>query len=211
ERLLAEGDAVLAVEEAVVGGEEDQRVVELASLAQRLDDRADRLVDREEGLPALLPVLPDRSDLALVEQRPAPDRERLVGDVGLVERRRHRQRLVREGVTVPGRGRRRADEGVVRIGWFAGMRGEERDPEEERLLVRRAATDDLVCLVAQKIGLIAGRLLGRTVRRQLPVLVRRVAVVAVRRVVDEPVTVARLRMNLGRVPCPVLVQVLAET
>ena len=41
---------VLAIEEAIVGGIDDEGVVELASLLQRIDHRLDEIVDRLQGL-----------------------------------------------------------------------------------------------------------------------------------------------------------------
>ena len=105
---LPVGNAVLAVEEAVVGGEEDERVVELAGLAQRLDDRGDGLVHRHQCLAPLLPVFLDRCDPPRIEQRPLPDHPRLVGHVRLVEARRLRQRRAFQRVMVARRRNRSA-------------------------------------------------------------------------------------------------------
>ena len=46
-------DAMLALHEAVVRGEDHVRVVELARAAKLLDDLLDALVDGQERLPAL--------------------------------------------------------------------------------------------------------------------------------------------------------------
>jgi hypothetical protein len=167
---LAVDDAVLAVEEAVVGGEEDQRVVELAGLAQRLDDRADGVVDREERLPALLPVLPDRRDLALVEQRAATDEERLVGDVGLVETR---------AASAAARSRRRLGSAAQATamngssgsaGWpSCGARNATQRKNGCGSGARRRMISS--ALSRKEVGLVAGRLPVLAVGRQLPVLV----------------------------------------
>ena len=57
-------DPVLAVEEAVVGGVDEERVVELTGRLQRTDDRGDALVDRQQRLQALAVVLRDPCDAA---------------------------------------------------------------------------------------------------------------------------------------------------
>ena len=129
------GDAVLAVEEAVVGGEEDQRAVELARRRERLDDACDGLVHGEERLEPLPVVLGDARDARRAEQRGgAAHAGGLVRDIGLVEGRRRRQRLVREAVAVAWRRhRRRLVARVVGVARPARVRRQERDVEEERL------------------------------------------------------------------------------
>ena len=54
---------MLAVEEPVVRGEDDVRLVELAGRGQPVDDLADGLVDGEQRLETLLVVLANRGDL----------------------------------------------------------------------------------------------------------------------------------------------------
>ena len=58
--------AVLAVEEAVVGREQDQRVVELTGGAQRGDDLGDPFVDGEQRLES--PAIPS----VIAATRPGP-------------------------------------------------------------------------------------------------------------------------------------------
>ena len=53
---LAADQAVLAEEEAVVGGEEDVGVAQPVQLAQRVDDLFDPVVDRAQRLELLLVV-----------------------------------------------------------------------------------------------------------------------------------------------------------
>ena len=203
-------DTVLAVEEAVVGGEEDERVVELAGLTQCLDDRRDRFVHGHQCLAALLPVLLDRRDPACVEQRPLPDHPRLVGNVRLVEARRFRQGRAFQCVVVARRRNRSAElRRIVGLTGRAGVVAEERNPEEERPL-RRAAPDDLVRLVPVDVGLVARRLRGRAERVQRSAFVERVVVVAVGRGIDGAVPLAPAGWDLRRVLAAVAVEELAE-
>ena len=96
-------EPVLAVEVAVVGGVDDQRVVELARRPQRLDDLLDALVHRQQRLQLTAVLALDVGDLAGAQAWEVPDLGRLVGDVGLVEVRGLRQRLGVERMGVAGR------------------------------------------------------------------------------------------------------------
>jgi hypothetical protein len=91
---------MLTVEEAVVGGVDDQRALELARRAQRGDDVPNRLVYGKQRLEPLLVVLTDRVQPCGPDQGTIADRRRLVGDIRLVERGRGGQRLGHEGVPV---------------------------------------------------------------------------------------------------------------
>jgi hypothetical protein len=95
---------VLAVEVAVVCGEEQVGVVELAAPAQRLDEPAHALVHREQRLELAAVLALDLGHALGRQPGHALDLRRLVGDVRLVEAGRARQRLVVERVRVP-RGR----------------------------------------------------------------------------------------------------------
>jgi len=82
---LAADQAVLAEEEAVVGGEEDVGVAQAVQLTERVDDLFDAVVDRAQRLELLLVV-----DLVgvLDARRQVfgfADERRLVADVALVE------------------------------------------------------------------------------------------------------------------------------
>ena len=130
---LAGLNAVLAVEEAVVGGEQDQRVVELAGGAQRADDLGDPFVDGEQRLEPLAVLLGDRGDAPGTDDGPRPDPARLVADVRLVEGRRDRQRLGREAVPMPRSRHRSGQVGrVVRLARAAAVGRKVGDVEEER-------------------------------------------------------------------------------
>src|SRR5207247_10157349 len=85
----------------------------------------------------------------------------------------------------------------------------EGDREDEGAL-RRAAPDDLVCLVPVDVGLVAGWLRRCTERVQRAALVERVVVVAVRRRIDGTVPLAPARRDLRRVLAAVAVEELAE-
>jgi hypothetical protein len=98
------GHPVLAVEEPVGGGEDEQRPLELPGLRKRGDDPLDALVEREQRPQLAAVAAGDLGDLGLAQQRQIADPGRLVGDVGLVEVRRPRQRLVAEGPAVADRG-----------------------------------------------------------------------------------------------------------
>ena len=74
EQHLPVGHAVLAVEEPVVRGEDDVRLVELAGRRQPVDDLPDGVVDREQRLEPLLVVLANRGDPRGAQQRPVADR-----------------------------------------------------------------------------------------------------------------------------------------
>ena len=108
--VLTLADPVLAREVAVVRGEDQIGVVELALVLERVDDRRDPLVDREQHLePRPAPAL-DLVQLPLAEHRQPPQEARLVADVLLVLARRLRQRHAGEGALVA----RRGDVGRVR-------------------------------------------------------------------------------------------------
>ena len=104
---------MLAGEHSVVGREHDHRVIELAAAREGIDDRADRVVDREQrGEPAAI-VARDPRDVVGGKTRMAANELRLVGDVALVERRRLRGRRVREAVRVARRRDRRLLAGAL--------------------------------------------------------------------------------------------------
>ena len=111
---LAPLDPVLAVEEAVVGGEDDQGVVELAGAAQRVDHLADTRRRRTAATRACSGNDGSSARIAIAaDQRPLADAEGLVGGPALVEARRARQAAAVERVGVAGR-RLRRDRAVAR-------------------------------------------------------------------------------------------------
>ena len=99
--------AVLAPEQAVVRGEDHQRVVESPRVLERVEQSSDRPIDRLQR-----PVLVDPEGV-LVGRAVGPERDhrlhvrRLVRDIRLVEGRRPPGRQVREEPFVFGRGDRR--------------------------------------------------------------------------------------------------------
>ena len=109
ERLVGEDvladEPVLTQGVAVVGGEDDDRVVQLADAAQRLDERLDGPVDRLEGTEA--GAVLGRDDVRVGEPTVA-EGAGLVEDVALVEgcRVEGRGNGVVEAALVPGRGGR---------------------------------------------------------------------------------------------------------
>ena len=117
---LAAGEAVLAVEEAVVGGEDDVGVAQPVQGAEGVDDLLDAVVDRAQRLQRLLVVDAVGMDVGWREVRGFADEARLVVDVALVEALRAAvgERGADEGVVVAGRrlGPGRAAEVPVRGG-----------------------------------------------------------------------------------------------
>ena len=99
---LAAGEAVLAVEEAVVGGEDDVGVAETVLGAERVDDLLDAVVDRAQRLERLLVVDAVGVDVFQREVGRFADEAGLVVDAALVESLRAavRQGGVEEGVVM---------------------------------------------------------------------------------------------------------------
>ena len=208
---LADLHAVLAVEEAVVRREQDQRVVELALGAQGVDDPHDGLVDGEQRLEPLLVVLVDRGRTRGVDRRQRLDEARLVGQVALVVGGVRRQPLAREAVDVPRRRRGRDEPGrVVRVGRAAAVGREECEREEERRARVAHPPDDRQGALGVVVGRVVDRVAVEPVLVEQPVLVQRVAVEEVRRRVDRRVPLAPAERHLRGVADPVLVQELAD-
>ena len=88
------------------------------------------------------------------------------------------------------------------------VRGEERDPQEERLSRGRTTAHDLHGLVRVDVGLVRRRI--PAVLHERPVLVHRVAVELVRGVVDRAVPLGPAGRDLVLVEVAVPVQVLAD-
>ena len=173
-------------------------------------DLRDRVVDGEQRLEPLLVVLPDRVDPRGADQRAVPDRGRLVGDVGFVERRRHRQRLVRRSGSCRGA---RAKASRARSGrrHRAGRPSAERGTRRHMKNGRGSAAWREIRSTARPrldVGLVVGR--GIAELDEVPVLVDLVVQVAVGRRIGRAVPLAPARRDLTRVPGAVLVQVLAE-
>ena len=82
---LAAGEAVLAEEEAVVGGEDDPGVAQAVHGAERVDDLLDAVVDRAQRLQGLLVVDAVGVDVFGREEGGFADEAGLVVDVALVE------------------------------------------------------------------------------------------------------------------------------
>ena len=82
---LLKDDPVLAVEQAVVGGEEDRGVVELAEVAKLADHAADPAVDAGQRGERAPPALAKRLDRGLMQQASEGDPGGLVVDRALVE------------------------------------------------------------------------------------------------------------------------------
>jgi hypothetical protein len=78
-------DAVLAVHEAVVGGEDHQRVAQLAALAQGGHDLGHGVVDGQQRLQLLPVVLLDPREQGRGQARAMAHEGRLVGHRLLVE------------------------------------------------------------------------------------------------------------------------------
>ena len=195
---LALAHTVLAVEEAVVAGEQDQGVVQLARGLQPADDGGHRLVHRQQRFEALLVVLLNRRHARRREQRPALHEGGLVAHVGLVERRGLRQAHGREGVRVPrSHGGCGLAGGVVGLGRLTGVRRQEGHRHEEGLVRRGGRRDQLVRAPGEEIGGVELGLVGRAVGTQRSVLVDRVVVEGVRRGVDRPVPVVEAGRHLG--------------
>ncbi len=199
---------MLAVEVAVVGGVDEQGVVEVALGLQRVDHLLDTIVDRQQRL-ELAAVTPlDGGDLTLVERRQATHSGRLVGDVGLVEVGGGRQRLGGEGVRVARRWLRRP----VAVGGWVGVRvraGDVRrrvgEPEKERTRLRRPAVEEVDRLPGQHVLLEVTR--SMAVAGQDAVVVQGVVVDLL--VVWRHHVPLRPARRLQRL-VPVLVQVLAD-
>jgi hypothetical protein len=67
---------------AVVGGEDDVRIVEFAARRQCINDLLDALVQRLQGLQSGLVLEIDGGDLGIGQQWEVPDRRRLVAEGG---------------------------------------------------------------------------------------------------------------------------------
>ena len=201
------------MEEPVVGGEHDQRVVELAPRLERVHDGADGVVDREQGLQLLAVVLGDGLLRDSAEPFAARDDVGLVAHVGLVERRVARQPRRAEEVAVVRRGggglqRRR----VVRLDRRAAVRGGQGQREEERSPARGDAPDLLGRPPGEVVGLVLERPRQSRQLEDQAVLVHLPAVEAERRGVDRRDPAVPSGRDLGevRVLDPVAVQVAAD-
>ena len=149
--------AVLAQHVAVVGGEHQQRAVELAALAQRAHGRGDGAVDRLQRLDAPLEL---GVDLLVRDGGPVPQERRLGLVVGVVPRRQ-----VRVRANAPRRGRRgRGSPGSAaassrrrRTGDASHVGSRRATPTGRRGRGRagRSARIDLRGLVAQVVGDVA--------------------------------------------------------
>ena len=191
---------MLAVEEAVVGGVDQQRVVELAAALERVEDRADGVVDRQQRLQLLLVVLLDRRDPLRRQARQVGDDLGLGRHVGLVEARRARQRAAREGVAVARRRRRGPERGgIVGIDRRAAVRGGEGEREEEGLRRRSGLVDQLRRAAAIEVGLVLARVLEAGPVEDLAVLVGLPALVVEDALADARDPVVPARRDLGDV------------
>ena len=129
-RLLPGREAVLAVVEAVVGGEDDVRVAQLPGARQITNQRHHAAIHRQQRR---APAVEQRTRPLLHLRRHArdgPEPARLVAGVRLVERRRSWQRCAAEPGEIA-RGRRRR-----------AMRCVEREIEEERAVLGARPRDE---------------------------------------------------------------------
>ena len=152
---LAGREPMLAVEVAVVGGEDDHRLVELAGGAQRLDELGDPTIDRRQCLePALVPG-PDPRSLGGVQRPLLGDEVGLVGDVALEHRRQVRQRRLGEATLVaPGRDRSAAT-GTAAVGVQVLVVGRRLPELEEERPRPRELADQLRGAIVEHVGQIA--------------------------------------------------------
>jgi hypothetical protein len=110
---------VLALVEAVVRGEEDVSVLQLAGVVQRAHHVLHQVVDRLQGLDPPFVAVVYFGDPGSGEPGKLPDPGRFVGDVPLVEGREARSHHVVERMLVAG------SRGGRRVGSDGGDVGEE--------------------------------------------------------------------------------------
>ncbi len=159
---LVARDAVLALQPAVVGHEDDQRVAQLAGGGEDLHQALHVVVDGEQRADPPLVVELELLDLVGGQRgRVGAHVRRLVGEVGLVEARRPRQGEARAPVRVARRRARVAPRPAHerRRDVLAVRRGG-RPPDEERLLRVPLRRDEI-------LGDLAGH-----VRRVVPGVLR---------------------------------------
>ena len=166
--VLAARDPVLACEHPVVGGEHDHRPVELPAALEPLDEVRDRLVERQQGRESAAVVALDPLEVGGAQPRLAHE-SRLVGDVGLVERRAPRG----AGARVSARVARRGDRALLATprAWRPRRAATARrvvaaetvvgrvigEPEEERVGIGGVGGDERQRVLAgQGVGLIVG-------------------------------------------------------
>ena len=159
-------DPVLAVEEAVVGGEDDQGVVELAVGAQRVDDLLDALVHREQRLEraavacAACPRSESRSRrgwLRIAAGLSETSASLKLGGLGSGSES-NAWAWRGAGFAAPPQ----SDGGFGFGSGPADVRRRVGEPEEERLRLRRAAVDEADRLPGQHVLLEVGRVAGRS-------------------------------------------------
>ena len=136
EAVLAEDDAVLAVKEAVVGGEDHVGVCERTGRREGLDDVGHALVHRLQRGELAGVDGADLGQLLLRQKRRVSQRRRLVGDVDLVQAGGGRQGFVLECAQVPLGRLRIAAAAVLHLRRRVGCSAVRRvvgEPEKERL------------------------------------------------------------------------------
>ena len=173
EEALVAADPMLAAHEAVVGEIEDVGVAAQLVALELVDERPDALVDGEQRLPGAAALAQRVGDLAIGQRRVVGDRRRLVGDLGLVERRRQ----VPLGLLLqrPEMARRRhggAVAGPARVAAAAPVRGRVAELEVERRRGLGVGADEALRLLGEDVGAVV--LLGVRVLAQDAVLVQRV-------------------------------------
>ncbi len=219
---LGRVEAVLALEEPVVGDEDDVGVGEVARGVELIDDLADPVVDRAQRLEAVLIAAVDVVDLSEAEARVVAHEGWLVGHVELVEARIAWRLDPGECAGVTRRGLRapRCDDVPVRrrvIDLDVEGIGAEAGDRVEGVAVDQVG--EVVALLQRRRGFRAGRSVALGIGRvglvegpvgvgDHPVVVGLVAVEEAG-VADHGVPVVPARRHLGRVVVAVLVEELA--
>ena len=163
--------AMLAAVQPLIGGEHDDRVGQTVGVLQRLDDAADGVVDREQGLAGAAALVVDVLHVRRRQEGQLLDVRGLVGDVGLVEvgsmRDDHRRELAQ----------------VARCRLLAAMRSERCEHQEQRLR-RRCRPDEAGGVAREDVrGVVGG---STPVCLERAVVAELVVVVGASGVVVEP-------------------------
>jgi hypothetical protein len=159
------GPSVFAEGQPIVRGEHDDRVGEVTTRADRVHDPGDRIVDPQERRVRVPSMLALQRSLRVAHRCQVADPGRLVGDVGLPDRRRRGHHEPRERPFVPGR---RHPRRVWR------RRGE---PEEVGP-IGRCLADEVGRLLGEDVGRVVGA--GVSVADDVILLEHRVVVVQAR-------------------------------
>ena len=154
---LVEEDAVLAEQVAVVRGDEDRGVVEVALLAELADDLGDAVIDGGQRGVRAAPAELEAFALAVAKAGTRADPVRLVGHVGLVERGRLWQRGVGPLAELAAVGDRQpTDAAGARPGGLRRVRGHVGEHQKERTGIGLRLADEVERLVVHDPGRVAG-------------------------------------------------------